>query len=392
MNSSIWPSTAPYIINKGASMEVATHFKKFGCSKILVVFDEGLEKVGIPQKVMDKMKADGLECVPFNKVIADPPDYVANEAGQLALDEEVDGFLGLGGGSPMDVCKAAAIIRANEPPINNFFANPLDPPKKFKRPMCPIIVIPTTAGTGSECSPGGVITDSETGAKRAIICPVNLALVDPELTLGLPPFITATTGIDAFCHAAESLTTKTTNRAAGVLGWQACKLVFQNLEEAVTNGSNYEARENMALAASMATMSMSATGCHVPHEVGRCIGAKFHLPHGLTVAFTLVESLKYIGPYVPEKMRYLGEALQLDIPADATPEEITAIVAGAVADLYKKAKLPKITEYIKTKEELLDIVDFIIETQPFTLSPAPVDKDVVTMILSNTYDNALAEE
>ena len=388
MSTSAFFSPTPFVFERGAAKSVGQRFKAMGSTKILLVCDKGIAASGLAARITGYLKDADLEVIVYDGVQADPPDWSAEESGKLGVDNNVDGFLGLGGGSSIDTAKASAVLQAGGFPLSKHYMSPGLPPTPLPVPMKPLIVIPTTAGTGSEVSPGGIITESATGAKQSVNCPTTLALVDPEMSIGLPPAITAMTGFDALCHAIESLTSKEPNAAARVLGMEAVRLVATNLEEAVVNGANMEAREGMQLAASLAIMSIIGPFCHIPHDIGMAIGSKLHIPHGAACAYNLAESMRYIGPSIPKQMKDVAVAMLQDVPVNAMPEEITDIVVKAILDLAKRAKMPKITDYVKTKEEYLGKADFIFEIMPFVFSPIPVTKEALVEILSKSYDNA----
>jgi alcohol dehydrogenase class IV len=185
-------SPNPVLFGAGTSRQTGLKLRELGCKKVLVVYDKGIKASGIADRIIANINEAGIETVCFDGVLADPPDWSVEEAGALGVRENVDGVVGIGGGSSMDSAKAAKLLLTNPPPINQYFGRE----GVVTKPSVPLIVIPTTAGTGSETTPGGVITDTKNNIKSNIAgtgCTVNLGIVDPELTLGLPPSITAST-------------------------------------------------------------------------------------------------------------------------------------------------------------------------------------------------------
>jgi len=262
----------------------------------------------------------------------------------------------------------------------------------------PLIVIPTTAGTGSECTPGGTITNTELGIKTNIAgvgCSVNLGIVDPELTLGLPKYVTATTGLDAFCHCFESYTSAMANSLSGILGREGIRLVGKYLVAAYEDGSNLEAREGMMLAATLGGMAMSGPFCHLCHDIGRSLGAKFHVPHGHGCSVTLPQVLQAIAPAQPEKVKYITECLGVAVPEGATGEEIGDLAYKAASELLRKVNLPGMASLGLKKEELLEkvpdevVMQVEMEIKGFggiAPPPMPVTKELVADIVSRAYD------
>jgi len=177
---SVWSCPNPLLFGRGVSGAVGEKLKEFGCKKVLVVFDQGVKSAGIASKITGHINAAGINTACYDSVLADPPDYTINEAGALGVAEKVDGVVAVGGGSAMDTGKGAALLLTNPPPIGRYYARPDSPPPEYIKSLKPVVVIPTTSGTGSECTPGGVITDTENNCKRVIIVPTTLVLLTPN--------------------------------------------------------------------------------------------------------------------------------------------------------------------------------------------------------------------
>ena len=380
--NSVFETPNPILFGRGTSALLGEKATGLGIKKALVVYDKGIKAAGIVDRLLDHLKAASIEIVVFDKVEADPPDFLVHEAGALGVAEKVDGIIGIGGGSSIDTAKGARVLLTNPPPIRQYSEFGGHAPDGSK--MKPLIVIPTTAGTGSEGSPGGVITDTEKGVKYPILCSVSLALIDPELTLGLPPGITASTGFDALSHAVEVITSKAPNRFSEIFARESVALIAKYLPIACRNGSNIEAREAMSLAASLGGMALRGPLGGIPHDIGMCIGAKYHAPHGTTVGCLLAETMKFIAPAVPDKLRIVAESMGEPIPADASPEEIGESLCETIRKFYKEVNLPLMSSFIKTKEELIDNVDSLYKGTSFT--PRPLTREAVIDILANSFD------
>ena len=318
---SVFSSPNPLLFGTGASNSVGEKLKEFGCKKVLVVYDAGVKAAGLADKIIKVINASGIATVTYDGVQADPPDWSVNEAGEIGIREKVDGVVGVGGGSSLDTAKGAKMLQTNPPPINKYFGRE----GVITKPSVPLIVIPTTAGTGSECTPGGVITDTQNNIKTNIAgvgCSVNLGIVDPELTLGLPQSVTASTGMDALCHCIESYTSQRANSYCELTGKKGFTLVGQYLVRAYENGSDLEAREGMMLASSLGGISMSGPLCHVAHDIGKVLGGKFHIPHGNGCASCLPQVFELITPAVPDKVKEITLALGGTVSDSASPAEI----------------------------------------------------------------------
>lgn len=383
---STWSSPNPVLYGTGSSKAVGEQLKRFGCRKVIVVYDKGVKAAGIADRILGCIKDAGIETVLYDGVQSDTPDHTVNEAGALAVREAVDGVVGVGGGSSIDTAKGVAVLLSNPPPINLYFARPGFPPAGDLTSLKPLIVIPTTAGTGSEVTPGGACADTENNTKENFVCPVSLGIIDPELTLGLGPEGTSITAFDALCHAVEAVVSNQPNKFSQLFGMQAITLIGRNVLTAVKDGSNLKAREALHLAATMASMSILGPYCNIPHDIGAVICMMFHIPHGVAVSACLPEIFRFYAPAVPYKMKQIAEALGSDVPDGATPEEIGQIASDAVYRLMKESRLPRLTTYVKSKQELLTAVPEIMRTQIFFFSPRPVTEADITDILSKSYD------
>jgi alcohol dehydrogenase class IV len=386
---STWNSPNPVLFGSGSSKTVGEQLKKFGCAKVIVVYDKGVKAAGIADRIIGVIRDAGIGTVLFDGVLTDTPDFTVNEGGALAVRENVDGVVAVGGGSSIDTGKGIDVLLSNPPPINQYFVRPGLPPMVDFGSLKPLIVIPTTAGTGSEVSPGGACADTALNTKENFGCPVTLGIIDPELTLGLPPEVTAMTAFDALCHAVEAVVSNQPNEYSQLFGFEAIRLIGENLFAAVKDGANLKAREGLHLASTMATMSILGPFCNIPHDIGAVICMMFHIPHGVAVSACLPEIFKFYAPAVPEKLKRIAEALGACVPAGATPEEIGSLASDAVFALMKASKLPRLMNYVKSKEELLTAVPQIMATQIFFFSPRPVTEADIISILDKSYDTQL---
>lgn len=394
---SIFSSPNPLLFGIGTSKLVGEKLKELGCTKVLVVYDAGIKSAGVADKIIGLINEAGIETVTYDGVQADPPDWSVDEAGTLGIREKVDGVVGVGGGSSLDTAKGAKLLQTNPPPINQYFGRE----GVVTKPSVPLVVIPTTAGTGSECTPGGVITDTKNNIKTNIAgvgCAVTLGIADPELTLGLPPSVTASTGMDALCHAVESYTSQRANSFSELTGREAFNLVGQYLVRAFENGSDLEARKGMMLAATLGGISMSGALCHLAHDIGKVLGAKFHIPHGNGCASCLPQVLEVIAPAVPEKVKEITIALGGTVSNGAAPEEIGKAAYETVLTLMRRLKLPSLKEFGAkngfTKGDLLAVVPEGVEAMQQGLvklfgqgtSPVPATKELIATIVSRAWD------
>ena len=390
---SVFSSPNPILFGIGTSKLVGEKLKEMGCSRALLVYDNGIKAAGIVDKIDSIINAAGIETVHYSGVQADPPDWSVEEAGALGVKENVDGVVGLGGGSALDTAKGATMLQTNPPPISLYYGRE----GVVTKPGKPLVVIPTTAGTGSESTPGGVITDTKNVIKTNISgagCKVTLGIVDPELTLALPPSVTASTGMDALCHAAESYTSALSNSFCDLTGREAIKLAGKYLVRAFEDGSDLEAREGMMKAATLGGISMSGPLCHLAHDIGKAMGGKFHVAHGNACASTLPQVLQAVAPAYPDRVRYIAESLGANIPADASPEAIGSAALKTKQTLMKRLKMPTLAELGLKKEELLETLPEIVVGMQAGLVmlfgtatfPLPAPKELIAEIIARAYD------
>jgi alcohol dehydrogenase class IV len=394
---SVFSSPNPLLFGVGTSKLVGEKLREFGCKKVLVVYDAGIKSTGLADGIIKTINDAGIATVTYDGVQADPPDWSVNEAGEIGIREKVDGVVGVGGGSSLDTAKGAKMLQTNPPPINKYFGRE----GVVTVPSVPLIVIPTTAGTGSECTPGGVITDTQNNIKTNIAgvgCAVNLGIVDPELTLGLPPSVTASTGMDALCHAVESYTSMRANSFCELTGKKAFTLVGKYLVRAFENGGDLEAREGMMLAATLGGISMSGPLCHLAHDIGKVLGGKFHIPHGNGCASCLPQVMQIDAAVVPEKVKEITLALGGTVQDNATPEEIGKAAYETIRALMKKLKLPSLRDFGAkngfSKDDLLAVVpenvvmmqEGLVKLFGQGTSPVPATKELIAAIVGRAWD------
>lgn len=374
---------------------IAAECKKLGIKKALLVYDKGVEAAGIAPKIRGYLDEGGIPYVVYDNVQADPPDWSCDEAGELGRKEAVDGVIAIGGGSSIDTGKAVKCLLDNPPPLTQYLGRGNGPkkPNPFK-----LIVVPTTAGTGSECTPGGAITDTKANIKTnvdGIACLPNLGLVDPSLTMGLPPKVTASTGFDALCHAAEAYTSSMHNPFCDAAAEKAITLIGKYLLRAVENGKNdKEARVGVMEAATLGGMAMLGPMCHFPHDIGKVLGARFHVPHGNACSMCFPQTMEYVAPAYPERVAFIAKALGADVPADATPEQIGKICHDVSLKLMKDIKLANYTDFgITSLDQLIPMVGEIVvkvdagAAQVFGgyFAPMPVTQEAVDHIIATSW-------
>lgn len=383
-NSICLSTRNPILFGRGASARAGRELRNLNVTKALVVCDEGVKAAGILRKILDSLDSVGIEYAIYDKAQPDPPDWSCEEAAELGRREKVDGVIAVGGGSSLDTGKAACILLTNPSPISRYYlaAEVVQPDEAG---MYPVVVIPTTSGTGSEATPGGVITDTANNAKRNIPCASSLGIVDPELTLTLPLSVTAVSAIDALCHAAEAYTSNKPNAICDVLNERAIGLIGKCLPRVFEAPDDIEAREGLQLAATLAGLGIMGPFCHIPHEIGLIISMMFHMAHGAACGMTLPEGLEYVAPAVPDRVAHVARLLGGEVPPGADPEEIGRIAYDTVAGLFKIVNFPKFPAFA-TRQEVIAAAPRIMDPYPFIHSPRDLKQEDVERILAKAYD------
>ena len=263
-----------------------------GANRALIVTDPGIVRAGLLDRVTGILRKGGIGFEVFDQIEPNPRDTTILGGAEGARASGAGALVALGGGSPIDAAKAIAVMAANEGPLKSYCGAGADP---WPVPPAPVVAIPTTAGTGAEVSGAAMINLASESRKADIfgqsIRPVT-AILDPVLTVGLPPHLTASTGIDALSHALEAYVALYANPITDALAEKAIQLVADNLRRAYVDGGNLEARGNMLLASAMAVMAAGA-GLGVIHSLAQTIGGFYDAPHGLSIAVCFAQGMQY---------------------------------------------------------------------------------------------------
>ncbi|MDC3417581.1 iron-containing alcohol dehydrogenase [Aquibacillus salsiterrae] len=267
------------------------HIEQLKATNVLVVGDPGVLAAGIVAKIEEPLHQANINFITFTDVGTEATIESVDQAVELARSNSCDLVIGVGGGSALDTAKSVGLILGNGGNIRDYIG--ID---KVPGPGAPVIAIPTTAGTGSEITRFSVLSDKKAKAKLSVgsmfNCP-TIALCDPELTISLPPHITAATGMDALTHALESYVNKATQPISEALSIQSIKLISKSLRLAVVQGENLDARHDMLMASMLAAMAFSSTRLGLAHALAIPLGAHFKIPHGVVNAILLPEVMQF---------------------------------------------------------------------------------------------------
>lgn len=322
--------------------------KKDGLKTVLLVTDAGLVSFGYIQPFVEKCEAANLRVVVYDKTVPNPTITNIEEAKALYDDNGCQGIIAFGGGSPMDCAKGVAALVSKPgktiPQLKGVM--------KIRKEMPPFYAIPTTAGTGSEATVAAVVTNSETHEKYALMDPVlipHVAVLDPMLTVKLPPFVTATTGMDALTHAVEAYIGKSNTKETIEASRKVVKIIFNDLYEAYTNPTNVEARANMQEASYLAGFAFTRAFVGNVHAIAHTLGGFYQVPHGLANAVLLPYVLDFYGDTVYEPLAELADLVHLTEGSDSTKRKAEKFIA-AIRQMNEKMAIPTKIEGIVNRD------------------------------------------
>ena len=333
-------TTAQMLCEIGASRRLADLCRERGAQRVLIVTDPGISKLGLLADVLPGFARTELTVGVFDQVVADPPEAILLAAVAQARALNAQLIVGFGGGSSMDVAKLVALLA--HPDCKQTLAQ-IYGVGNARGQRLPLILVPTTAGTGSEVTQISIITTGET-SKMGVVSPLllpDLALLDAELTLGLPPSVTAATGIDAMVHAIEAYTSALKkNPLSDLLAREALRLLAANLDEVVRNGGNCEARQAMLLGSCLAGQAFANAPVAAVHALAYPLGGHFHIPHGLSNALVLPHVLAFNASVAAPLYAELAPLVLGDQLRAGSVLQQTEQLIGALADFSLRSGLP----------------------------------------------------
>jgi alcohol dehydrogenase class IV len=390
------------VFGVGASEKIGDEAKRLGADKVLVISDDNIEKAGLLRNILKSIKENDLEPSLHKIPATEPTMENAKEVASLSKAHRYDVVIGVGGGSCLDSAKVAALMATNPGDPQEYCVHVGATPREAKNKTLPKILIPTTAGTGSEASNTLVIiekqyktwiTDNKILAETAII--------DPALCRGLPPRTTAGTGMDALSHVIEGLMSAQANPISDSLSTAAVKLVFDNLRRAYQNGQDINARRNMSLAATLGGWVIGFPWVGGPATMGHCIseavGSRYKIPHGVACAIALPYAMEYNLPPLEEKLASLatiaGENTKGLSTREASFKSIDAVVK-LMRDLdlptsLKKAGVPR--------EDMKPLAEYIVNERQFlydlkTFNPTKPNLENVTELLEKMWEGRIGKD
>jgi alcohol dehydrogenase class IV len=369
-------STVPHIVSEAGAAKkigqlVAQHFPK--ARRALIVTDGGFLKTGLVDAPIASLREAGLNVSIFSDVVADPPEAVVLKSVEDARKEEVDLVIGLGGGSSMDVAKLIAVLAGSDQELKTMYGI-----GNVQGSRLPLVQVPTTAGTGSEVTPISIVTTGAT-TKMGVVSPklyADLAILDAELTIGLPPKVTAATGIDAMVHAIEAYTTRhKKNPLSDMLAREALSLLSRNIEAACEDGKNLQVRQAMLLGAMLAGQSFANAPCAAVHALAYPIGGIFHVPHGLSNSLVLPHVLRFNAPQASTMYAELAEIVAPG--ATGSVEARTQALIDRMDEIARRTGIETQLRQVGIAESDLDRMadDAMLQTRLLTNNPREITRN-----------------
>lgn len=351
----------------GALQYVPQILRANGVTHPLLVTDKQIVKLGLLQGLLDALAKAGMAYSVYDRVSPNPTSDNVEEGYALFQKERADGLIGFGGGSPLDCAKAIG-AKASRPDKS---VTQLQGVLKVRRAIPFFLAVPTTAGTGSETTLAAVITDSRTHHKASINDPhliPDYAILEPGLTVGLPPNVTAMTGMDALCHAVEAYTNHTYNTPLeDFLAQEAVRLIYENLLTAYNHGDQLSARGNMQKAAFYAGRAFTRGCVGYVHAVGHTLGGLYGVPHGLAMSILLPHVLRQYGDTAERRLAHLADVCNLE---GASDHEKAQRFIGWIEEMNVQMGIPQTVDCIQDQDVKRIIRWAMAEANP--LYPTPV--------------------
>lgn len=373
------------LVGSGRRKELGRITAQYG-QKALLVIDPFLESGGVAQELLNILHASGIHTEIFNEIVPNPRNTTIDKGVEQCRQMECDVVVAVGGGSTIDTAKAIALTVVHGGKCWDYTERQQETVLRPTRPGLPLIAIPTTAGTGTEATLVSVINNTNQVRKCAIVNPViypKLSIVDPELMMTIPPALTALTGIDTFAHAFESYICTDHNDFSDALALHAMKLFSKSIREAVSNGSNIEARGMMAVSCALAGAAFSNSGVCLPHAMGQPLSAFTDAPHGGTLAACLPQIIEWTIPCAQDRFARVAEILGGEKMHGKSDKEKAVQLPYLMQELYKDLNVNvSFGSYGLQEKDVDAFVDlcFVAYKQDMNHHPKQVTREDVRML------------
>ena len=368
----------------GVSAQLGAEVQKHGGTRAVIVTDKGLVKNNVHQPLLESLNKAKIPTELFSDVELDPSPASIERSVEVIKAFKADVIIGLGGGSALDSAKAASLLAVHPGPLEQYFGM-----HKVPSPCLPTILVPTTAGTGSEVTSISVLADAATNSKKGIVSDYLYAktvMLDPDLTLALPPYYTAITGLDAFTHAMESFVNLSATPFTDALNIQAMRMIAGNIRKAYAKGTNREARAQMLYAATISGIAFSNTQNGVIHSIGMAVPSQYHLPHGLLMGAIAPMGMAFNAMGSPEKYALVAEILGSAPAGGSTLDKAMSASAGFLRLLEDLQIKPGLEAHGVKREDLRGIAELAAGTARFMdNNPRQGNADALEALLNKYF-------
>lgn len=375
MNDFIFRMPNKIEVGFSKSKNLVKILKELQFNRVLVVVDYNLKKTGLINHILNSLKTEKVSFDVFDGIINEPTiNEIDTAIKELNIVSNFDVIVGIGGGSTIDISKLFAVSGNFKGTIENYIGTDF-----IKKSGIPMIIFPTTSGTGAEATPNAIVKNVEKGWKKGVVSPYlipDLVILDPELTLSLPKKVTAETGIDAFTHAIECFIGNKANTMSDIFALEAIRLIKQYLLRAFRDGSDREARYYMLIASLYGGIAITNSGTGGVHALAYPLGGRYNISHGLSNSLLLKEVMKFNSKAVPEKFIRVAETMGIN-KKDASDEEIVNSVVEEIGNLVKgvNIKVDNIDGFEVSDKMLDELSIMVIEEQQRLLknNPRPIN-------------------
>jgi len=365
----------------GIIEKLKEELEKFQAKKVVIITDSGIMKAGLVNRVTSILDTSGIEYRIYDEVEANPKDYNVEKGSKIVREFNADVMVAVGGGSPIDCAKAIGVLVTHEGDrIKDYEGK-----TAVKRPILPLITIPTTAGTGSEVTFSSVITDTRNNYKMTIKSPhiaAKVALIDPKLTITMPHHVTASTGVDALTHAIEAYTVKVAEPISDAVALYAVELISKNLKTAVFNGSDIRARSGMLLGSLLAGIAFSHSDVGAVHCMAEALGGMYDAPHGVCNSILLPYVMEYNMEFCKERYARIAEAMGEEFE---TIDDGAAKAVQRVKQLVADVKLPPFKSLNVEEADLDKLAEMSAKNISTRSNPREMTKQDYLIVFKKAY-------
>lgn len=381
------------VIGVNAVDNIGQYVKELGVTgKAIIVTDPGVMATGSVERIKKALEKDSFDVAVFDQGAPEPNDIVCDNAAEFARQEKGGFVVAVGGGSVIDIAKVAAQLLSLPGKTGDYLVT-----TSFPKKGAPLIAVPTTSGTGSECTMYSVVTFSKDDIKGFFATPyilADMALVDPTLTLSMPPKVTASSGIDALSHAIETMMAKQENPYTDAIAMKAVELITDALPVAVYEGDNIEARAKMAYASMLAGIAFQDPGIIEGHALAHTLGSLYHVPHGLGCAIALPYTMEYNMGHCMKKLALTAAALGQQTDGLSVREAAMAAIK-AVAQLIADVGLPTTWASFGKKEDIPKVVEMMTDcpwiTAFYGWAKRKMTKEAATELVTRSYEGSIGK-